>query len=151
MQTVEYELEMRGDQRFYEGRIAAGGADEALLIVREITDRKAAEAALRAERDFLQTVTDTIPSLLCVIDPDGGIVRFNRAVEQVTGWSSGDAPRAAGSGRRSLEPDEVRERIAQPGVEHENTLLTRTGVPRRVAWWSVPGRGRGRRGPRSPT
>jgi PAS domain S-box-containing protein len=137
VQTVEYELDIRGDRRFYEGRIAAGGADEALLIVREITDRKAAEQALRAERDFLETVTQTIPSLLCVIDPDGRIVRFNRAVEEVTGWSSADR-RGQPIWNAFAEPDEVRELIARPGVEHENTLLTRAGEPRRVAWWSVP-------------
>ena len=72
-----------------------------------------------------------------MINPDGEIVRFNRAVEQVTGWTS-----SGRQGRRIWnafeEPDEVRERMRQPGIEHENTLLTRTGVPRRVAWWSVP-------------
>jgi PAS domain S-box-containing protein len=137
VQTVEYELDIRGARRFYEGRVAAGGADEALLIVREITDRKVAEAALRAERDYLQTVTDTIPSLLCVVDPDGRIVRFNRAVEHVTGWAS-EERRGRLIWEAFDEPDEVRERIAQTGVEHENTLLTRTGEQRRVAWWSVP-------------
>jgi PAS domain S-box-containing protein len=137
VQTVEYELEMRGALRYYEGRIAEAGPDEALLIVREITDRKRAEAALRADRDFLRTVTDTIPSLLCVIDLDGRIVRFNRAVERTTGWASED--------RQGLmiweafeEPEEVRARIAESGVEHENTMLARAGEPRRVAWWSVP-------------
>jgi PAS domain S-box-containing protein len=137
VQTIEYELTIRDDRRYYEGRVAAAGAGEALLIVREITDRKAAEAALLDERDFLQTVTDTIPSLLCVVDPDGTIVRFNRAVERLAGWSSDDR-----AGDRIWdafeESDEVRERLTQSGVEHENTLLTRGAGPRRVAWWSVP-------------
>jgi PAS domain S-box-containing protein len=137
VQTVEYELTMRGGRRFYEGRIASAGADEALLIVREITARKAAEEALRSDRDFLQTVTDTIPSLLCVIDLEGRIVRFNRAVEHLTGWTSGDR---AGSPIWEAfdEPDEVLAGLTQHGVEHENTLCTRTGERRRVAWWSVP-------------
>ena len=137
VQTVEYALDVRGEQRFYEGRIAASGPDETLLIVREITDRKVTEAALVADRDYLRTVTDTIPSLLCVIDHDGRIVRFNRAVEATTGWGSDDR-----AGRliwqAFAEPEEVRGRLAQHGVEHENTLLTRGGEPRRVAWWSVP-------------
>jgi PAS domain S-box-containing protein len=137
VQTVEYELDIRGAHRFYEGRIAAAGADEALLIVREITDRKAAEAALRSERDYLRTVTDTIPSLLCVVDRDGGLVRFNRAVERVTGWRS-DERRGRPVWQAFEEADEVRERIHRTGVEHENTLLTRDGERRRVAWWSVP-------------
>jgi signal transduction histidine kinase len=32
----------------------------------------------------------------------------------------------------------LRERLAETGIEHENTLLTRASGPRRVAWWSVP-------------
>jgi PAS domain S-box-containing protein len=138
VQTVEYELLLEGERRHYEGRLAASGGDEVLMIVREITDRKEAEAALQSERDFLATVSDTTPSLLCVIDPEGRVVHFNRAVEHATGL-----PVAKIRGRRFwdafLPPEQAtdfRQKVAQVGVEHENTLVNRSGEQRTLAWWS---------------
>jgi PAS domain S-box-containing protein len=140
VQTVEYALVLQGEQRHYEGRVAASGADEVLLIVREITDRKEAEAALQAERDFLSTVTDTTPNLLCIIDLEGRVIHFNRAVEHATGLSVERV-----RGRRFWDAfvppeqaDDFREKVAQVAVEHENTLVGRTGKPRVIAWWSRP-------------
>jgi PAS domain S-box-containing protein len=140
VQTVEYELVLQGEHRHYEGRIVASDADEVVLIVREITDRKAAEAALQAERDFLSTVTDTTPSLLCVIDPEGRVIHFNRAVEHATGlavervrgrrfWDAFVPPEQA---------DDFRSKVAQVAVEHENTIVDHHGVQRVIAWWSRP-------------
>jgi PAS domain S-box-containing protein len=138
VQTIEYELVFEGERRHYEGRITASGPDEVLLIVREITDRKEAEAALEVERHFLSTVFDTTPSMLCVIDPEGRIVHFNRAVEQATGllvarvrgrhfWDAFLPPEQA---------EDFRRKVAQVGVEHENTLVDRNGDERTIAWWS---------------
>ena len=46
-QTYEYRLEVRGEMRHWEGRIAVCGSDEALLIVRDISERKRAEEQIR--------------------------------------------------------------------------------------------------------
>jgi PAS domain S-box-containing protein len=40
---------------------------------------------LRAERDFVSAILDTVPSLIMVLDAQGHIVRFNRACEEVSG------------------------------------------------------------------
>ena len=90
VQTVEYELELGGEQRYYEGRIAASADDEVLLIVRNISQRKRVEAALRTERDLVRTIVDTAPSLFCGVDPDGRILRFNRRLEELSGHDDGD-------------------------------------------------------------
>ena len=57
------------------------------MFVRDITERKQAEAELKKERDFISTLLDTIGALVVVLDPQGHIVRFNRACEQVSGYS----------------------------------------------------------------
>jgi len=49
-QSLEYELEFEGGTRNYEGRVAAAGDGEFLLIVREITDRKRQQRELEASR-----------------------------------------------------------------------------------------------------
>ena len=45
--TIEYELELRGEPRSFEGRVVASGEDEVLVIVRNITERKRKEDELR--------------------------------------------------------------------------------------------------------
>ncbi len=58
-----------------------------IVFVRDITERKQAETELKKERDFISTLLDTIGALVVVLDPQGRIVRFNRACEQTSGYS----------------------------------------------------------------
>lgn len=48
METLEYQLLRDGEIRDYEGRMLASGPDSVYLLVRNITDRKRAEEALRS-------------------------------------------------------------------------------------------------------
>jgi PAS domain S-box-containing protein len=52
-------------------------------------DRKlaAAELALKKEHSFIRAVLDTCGALVVVLDKEGGIVRFNRACEVLTGYT----------------------------------------------------------------
>ncbi len=51
----------------------------------DITDLKRAERALQEERNVVATILDTVGALVVVLDPDGCILRFNRACERATG------------------------------------------------------------------
>ncbi len=53
----------------------------------DINERKQAEDALRRERNFISAVLDTASALMLVLDPQGRFVRFNRACEEVTGYT----------------------------------------------------------------
>jgi PAS domain S-box-containing protein len=44
------------------------------------------EAALRRERDLSEVILSTVGALVVVLDPEGRVVRFNRACEQLTGY-----------------------------------------------------------------
>jgi PAS domain S-box-containing protein len=48
--VIEYALDFEGETRHYESRMAASGADEFLMIVREITERKQQQEELEASR-----------------------------------------------------------------------------------------------------
>ena len=72
-------------------RDAAGEVTGFLGIATDVTRRLQVEAELRAERDFSSAVIDTAGSLVMVLDPRGRIARFNRACEQLTGWSEEEA------------------------------------------------------------
>jgi len=64
------------------GAVVAG-----IEMVRNVTSRWRAENSLREERNFVTAVLDTVASLVLVLDADGRIVRFNRACEQLTGYT----------------------------------------------------------------
>jgi PAS domain S-box-containing protein len=51
----------------------------------DITELKHVEQALHEERSLASTILDTVGALVVVLDPEGRIVRFNRACE----WASG--------------------------------------------------------------
>jgi len=63
---------------------------EARLAEKDTVLRETA-ADLRAERDFIVAVLDTVPVLLVVRDVQGRIVRFNRLAEELSGIDSEDA------------------------------------------------------------
>jgi PAS domain S-box-containing protein len=64
-------------------------------IIIDITECKQAEsiisyqlAVIQKERDFMAAILDTVAALVVVVDRLGKIVRFNRACEQLTGYSA---------------------------------------------------------------
>ena len=66
--SFEYELEMHGELRFYEDRIMAIGPDEALSIIRDITERVKAEKALRWNESLLNLMAAASPLAFLVVD-----------------------------------------------------------------------------------
>ncbi len=59
-------------------------------VVLDVTERVEAVKALEHERSFLTAVLDTVAALVLVLDTEGRIVGFNRACEQLTGWSAAE-------------------------------------------------------------
>jgi signal transduction histidine kinase len=56
--VIEYELAFEGGTRTYEGRFAASGDNEFLMIVREITERKLQQQELEASRQRIVAAGD---------------------------------------------------------------------------------------------
>src|SRR5277367_6559861 len=53
----------------------------------DITELKQMQEALQEERNLVSAIFDTVGALVVVLDREGRIVRFNRACEQMTGYS----------------------------------------------------------------
>lgn len=93
------------------------------------------------ERWFVDAVLDTAGALVCVIDPDGCFIRFNRACELVSGYTFEEI-----RGRPFYdflvpkdEVDEVRTalgrlRPGEPPETNVNQWVTRDGALRLISW-----------------
>ena len=71
---------------------AAGVLSGYVKVCRDDTDERAAETALRAERELLRTVFDQAPDdAILVMDADRTLTAWNPAAERITGWSAAEA------------------------------------------------------------
>lgn len=118
----------------------AGAVMGFFVLINDLSERRRAERALVAEREFVSAVLDTAGALIIVMDHQGCIVRFNRECERVTGYTAAEV-----EGKRFdmlLLPEErsgvedVFERLSSGDFPntHENYWLSRDGEPRRIAW-----------------
>ena len=139
-------------------RVAALLHDRTLTDQRDLVDAVAAtaslafekerlQAELRAQYRFLETIINTAPSLLSVVDTEGRIRNFNRAVEIASGLDD-DRSRIEGAYFWDvfIDPGEREEMIARfhaaaPDFvpsEYENVFTDARGEQRVIAWRSAP-------------
>jgi PAS domain S-box-containing protein len=106
----------------------------------DITELKQAQEALQEERNVVSAIFDTVGALVIVLDGDGRIVRFNRACEQMTGYSAGESggsyiwdrfvvPEEAGEFRNLF----LRIRDSLVRTEYESRWVTRDGQQKIIA------------------
>jgi PAS domain S-box-containing protein len=143
--TGDYRVEIEGVERDFEARIVKDG-EEAILVAREFTELKLLNAQLERERDFIRTVVDNAPSLFCMIDPEGQIVRFNQTLEQMSGLADTPEMRERRFWEVFIVPEEVEQvraelrSLAAEGAagEHENRWRAAGGGEAVVAWSTTP-------------
>jgi PAS domain S-box-containing protein len=119
----------------------AAGKTYYTVILRDITERQRVTEELRSQQEFIETVLETAAALVVVLDRHGRILRFNRACEQTTGYSSEEVV-----GKTVwdvlLIPEEIDTvkalfaRLAggEPRNEYENLWVSKDGRRRRIAW-----------------
>jgi PAS domain S-box-containing protein len=76
--------------RLHGRRVVQAGEARVLqyrIVIGDITERVEAEQARQEAHNFVSAVLDTAGALIIVLDRQGGIVRFNRACEQLSGYS----------------------------------------------------------------
>jgi len=116
------------------------GKEKGLNQPEEVRDRKSPKRFGESQR-FLEELVETAGNLIVLTDPDGRIVLFNRACEDVTGYKRHEV-----FGKTIPElflPPEwvpvVQKRFADPyapevRAPHENPWLTKSGEERIIEW-----------------
>src|SRR6202050_3368083 len=110
-------------------------------IAFDVTELKEAEAALSSERNVLSAILDTVGALVVVLDPEGRIVRFNRACELTTGYASHEV-RGKEVGDLFPAPEErdhfkaVLDQLytGRPVNDYESHWIARDGARRLISW-----------------
>jgi two-component system, LuxR family, sensor kinase FixL len=104
------------------GESQNGGGPIFVGIIRDITERKAAEIALRESELRWRSIVDTVPDAIIVIDSTGIVESFSPAAERLFGY---DADEVVGHNVKMLMPQPYR-------AAHDGYLerYTRTGERR---------------------
>lgn len=82
-------------------------------IIRDITERKQAEEALRRSEEVLRKLVETAPDAVVVIDVDGKILAWNPGAQRMFGYADSDA---IGMNVTALMPERYRQ-AHQAGLE----------------------------------
>ncbi|MCK9356361.1 MAG: PAS domain S-box protein [Dehalococcoidia bacterium] len=146
-------LAFEGGHRCRDGRVMpvevrarlveSGGHMVVLAVVRDISERKQAEAALKAERDRAQGYLDVAAVMLVVMDADGKIALLNRRGAEMLGAEAKDL--IGCSWIDTCVPEEQRDYVrsvfndimagkAEPHEHVENDIVTASGGRRTFAW-----------------
>jgi PAS domain S-box-containing protein len=110
-------------------------------IAFDITELKRTEEALQEERNVVSAILHTVGALVVVLDPQGRIVRFNRACEQVSGYTFAEVKQRCFWDLCVIPEEAERFRIVieqlrmEPSTkEYETSWVARDGSRRLIAW-----------------
>ncbi|MFL6334770.1 MAG: sigma 54-interacting transcriptional regulator [Pyrinomonadaceae bacterium] len=87
--THEYTLPAADGPGAYEATVVGCGEHKVLSIVRDVTERRRAEEAVRERDRLLQTIFDSLSSHVAVLDRAGVITYVSRAWEEFAGRNQG--------------------------------------------------------------
>jgi PAS domain S-box-containing protein len=150
---VEYPLTIAGENRWWEARFAPFLGDEVLMIVRDMTERKKADEALRFQKSLLEAQGEASIEGILVVSDAGRILSHNKRFLEM--WrvppdviaSRSDEPLLAYATRQTADPDgflhRVRELYAHPALTSHDEVRLKDG--RTLDRYSAPIVGEGNR------
>ncbi|MCP4136867.1 MAG: PAS domain S-box protein, partial [bacterium] len=108
------------------------------VFVTNITERKQAEKALLSEKMLAEGYINSLPGLFYVFDEQGLIARWNKEMERVTGYSSGEIGTMHGTDffegeDKQLIGERMLEVFTKGSSESEAELVTKDG--RRIPYY----------------
>ena len=92
LQTIEYDLSVPAGQIHFEARIVPFGARNALILARDVTERKRIESALRESEELFKSLVSDVPGVFfrCKFDPRWTMLFVSPEIETYTGYAADD-------------------------------------------------------------
>ena len=90
LQIYEQEITIGGRLQYEEVRVVPVEADQVLVIVRDISDRKQAELALAQSEERYRLVTENMSDLVCLHQPDGRFLYISPSCHALLGYDPED-------------------------------------------------------------
>jgi urea ABC transporter urea binding protein len=87
VQMYEQQVLLNGQLHEEEVRIVSTGIDEVIVIIRDITERKQTEVALRESEARFRAVFESAAISICLTCPDGTYLKTNPATLTILGYS----------------------------------------------------------------
>ena len=97
-EQLEYELDYGGTVHHYQARLSRCAPDEALLMVRDITEQHETELALRESDERYRHLFEKTPAMLHYIAEDGSLLAVSERWLEVLGYTEEEV-----LGRKSIE------------------------------------------------
>ena len=141
--VVEHKFESLGHRIMHLNARRIDNRELILLSIEDVTQSSMMQK-LREERNFIESLLETVGALVIVVDVDGRIVRFNKECQEVTGYSAEEA-----EGRKVFDfliPPEDQQGVQVVMEEHEagrdqtyseNEWITKDGERRLIRWSST--------------
>ncbi len=117
--SFEYSLLRHGTEYFCEARLIPLLEDQAIMIIRNVTDRRVAENALKKSEEYFREITVNSSDVLLITDAEGVVTYVSPSVERVVGYRPDELV-----GKTALEyitPDDR----SRAGEMFERVLMTR--------------------------
>ena len=83
----EYTVQVSNETRIYESRMVACGEDSALSIVRDITEHKLADEALRMSEERYRGILEDMEESYYEVDLEGKFTFFNSSITKTYGYT----------------------------------------------------------------
>lgn len=134
MQRFEYALEIGDEVRWFEARIVAGGVDEALAIVREVTELRRTVHALQESEERFRLAIEESPLGMVLVGTDLRMLKVNKAICRMLNYAEEEL--VGHSFTEITHPEDVDRDLALakrafageiPGYELSKRFLRRNG------------------------
>jgi len=109
-----------------------GSVEHVIATGIDINERMLAETALMQEKKFIDAVIDSLPGLFYVIDESGSLIRWNKNLQEVTGFSTDELTNRNALDffreDRELVRGKIQEVLKFGSASDEARMVTKSGI-----------------------